>query len=514
MAYVKTQWVNGDTITADKLNHIEGGIEANDAANSDLKSHLEATQIVNEASGAIATFPDGSDGVPMRSVTVEMEPIQNLNGQDAPYPAGGGKNLNPNEGVNISIGTAIRIYCEAGDYVFSTNNGNNILGGETFYLSVFDSETSENNITDGAITSAYMTLNGSKTLYYSTIGRNNIPFTVNTAGWVACGFNNQTPTNYTAFQIEKGSTATAYAPYSNICPISGRSTVDVTRSGKNMLDSSFCTDRTQNGIMTVRNSDGSITYSGTASSGSRYWNSADTLGLTLAAGTYTLSPSNLKLEGTGVTKTGTFTLDAETTFNNVILVVTNGTTYSATTIYPQLEVGSTATVYQAYTAETITIPLGQTVYGGTVDAVSGVMTVDRAMVDLGSLTWEAGTDSIGTYFSGSISKGVVSLTENICTIYKTVLSTNVLNNCIAMANSGWVVYVRDNRYETATDFTTGVNGQLFVYKLATPVTVQLTAQQLTTLLGTNNVWSDGGNVDVDYVADTKLYIDAKIAALA
>lgn len=57
-----------------------------------------------------------------------------------------------------------------------------------------------------------------------------------------------------------------------------------------------------------------------------------------------------------------------------------------------------------------------------------------------------------------------------------------------------------------------MNGQTLVYPLAAPVSVQLTAQQLTTLLGTNNVWSDGGNVSVEYVADTKAYIAKVIAA--
>lgn len=46
MSYVKTQWVNGDTITADKLNHIETGIEANETENSLLKSQLDAEQNV------------------------------------------------------------------------------------------------------------------------------------------------------------------------------------------------------------------------------------------------------------------------------------------------------------------------------------------------------------------------------------------------------------------------------------------------------------------------------------
>jgi hypothetical protein len=51
-----------------------------------------------------------------------------------------------------------------------------------------------------------------------------------------------------------------------------------------------------------------------------------------------------------------------------------------------------------------------------------------------------------------------------------------------------------------------VSGVQLVYELATPITYQLTPQEITTLLGVNNVWSDCGPVDVEYPADTKLYI--------
>ena len=58
MAYTKTTWATGDTITAEKLNHIEGGIAAagavlctsnNDVLDmtyNDLKAAMEAGQIV------------------------------------------------------------------------------------------------------------------------------------------------------------------------------------------------------------------------------------------------------------------------------------------------------------------------------------------------------------------------------------------------------------------------------------------------------------------------------------
>ena len=45
------------------------------------------------------------------------------------------------------------------------------------------------------------------------------------------------------------------------------------------------------------------------------------------------------------------------------------------------------------------------------------------------------------------------------------------------------------------------------YKLATPQTVQLTANEISTLLGQNNIWADTGDAEVTYRADTKLYIE-------
>lgn len=45
-------------------------------------------------------------------------------------------------------------------------------------------------------------------------------------------------------------------------------------------------------------------------------------------------------------------------------------------------------------------------------------------------------------------------------------------------------------------------------------TVQLTPQQMETLKGVNNIWSNAGETTVTYAADTKLYIDNKIAAIA
>lgn len=48
--------------------------------------------------------------------------------------------------------------------------------------------------------------------------------------------------------------------------------------------------------------------------------------------------------------------------------------------------------------------------------------------------------------------------------------------------------------------TTPTIGAQVVYELATPVTYQLTPQEIQTLKGANNIWADTGDVTVEYLA--------------
>ena len=58
--------------------------------------------------------------------------------------------------------------------------------------------------------------------------------------------------------------------------------------------------------------------------------------------------------------------------------------------------------------------------------------------------------------------------------------------------------------------TTPTAGAQVVYALATPVTYQLTAQEVRTLLGANNIWADTGDTTVQYRADPTRYIDKRL----
>lgn len=103
--------------------------------------------------------------------------------------------------------------------------------------------------------------------------------------------------------------------------------------------------------------------------------------------------------------------------------------------------------------DTYTISLGGTYYGGTLDVLTGVLTVE----------WE----NIDSYAGETL--------------------------------PGEWISDRDV-YASGTTPTTGAQ---VVYKLATPTTVQLTAHEVETLTGINNVWSDSGDVTVTISGTTQ-----------
>lgn len=207
-----------------------------------------------------------------------------------------------------------------------------------------------------------------------------------------------------------------------------------------------------------------------------------------------------------------FTTPSDCCYININIGSNYGATYNhdISINYP-----STDHDYHAYQGRTITTTLPQTVYGGTLDVVSGVLTVDRAMVDFGTLNWTY--VSGGSYFYAVISNKAKGFDNIVCSAYETAPRAGVENlqdGQIVGGMNDTAVYIKDSRYTDATAFKTAMNGVQLCYELATPQTYQLTPQEVQTLLGQNNVWSEQGDVDVTYKADIQLYIDKKTNELA
>lgn len=177
-------------------------------------------------------------------------------------------------------------------------------------------------------------------------------------------------------------------------------------------------------------------------------------------------------------------------------------TGTETTEY-QIELGSTATDYEPYQGQTYTADLPQTVYGGTVDLVSGEVVIDRAMIEpttVYSVSYSQGT---GLYYC------VVSLTDkapsdNVAGLISDQFHSESLvaiGNCYITNFGQTIVFILGDQTITtkaqASAWLTA-NKPQFCYELSTPQTIQLTPQEIQTLVGTNNVWSDSGDVEITY----------------
>lgn len=295
----------------------------------------------------------------------------------------------------------------------------------------------------------------------------------------------------------------------NVREISGWESVETSVAGKNLIDIA----------------DGSITTTTLL------------LSKELTAGTYTFSTYGkredgnqwrvlvTKMDGTaieaGTTSSGTtmqrnyatFTLTETTSVRLMLQFLSSYSTLQYEKV--QLEVGTQATDFTPYiTATTHTTSLGRTVYGGTVDVVSGTLTVTRAIVDLGTLNWtyySSGSTSDKAIFYTPLAGAVGKPNSNVANCMAEKYKTDSVNG--VLANVGGIGISNNsnppNVWVSTSSQSDTPSGQL-CYELATPTTYTLTPSTINTLAGVNNVWVDSGDCSIEYYADTKLYIDKKL----
>ena len=196
-----------------------------------------------------------------------------------------------------------------------------------------------------------------------------------------------------------------------------------------------------------------------------------------------------------------------TTPNNCHYITFNlgssyGTTYNndISINYPSAD-----TQYHAYNGNTYTFTFGQTVYGGRLNVTTGVLTIDTGYK---STTWSNFFDEtvLGTNARRKIAASGGVLGYSICNVAPYLENHSQDSNHFYVASGVCWLFM-----PVGTAGTTPIE---FTYKLGTPITVQLTPTEVKTLLGENNIFSNCGDVEVDYRADIGLYIDKKISSLA
>lgn len=274
----------------------------------------------------------------------------------------------------------------------------------------------------------------------------------------------------------------------NIRPISGWTGANVTRAGKNLFPVRLA-NGTYSGITATVNDDGSITFTGTKTGNGNldlYINSVN--GSFNASNSIPLPAGNYKFSGITGGSGSTYKMVVRERFGNSPVYYTgidngvgsfsfstNGwaidiymrfyagvTLNDPVTIFPMVYLPNNASpAFAPYITPTILHLSWQTeagtVYGGALNVGTGLLTV---------------TDGYIASYNG-----------------ETLPSTWISDRDVYAAG------------------TTPTIGAQVVYKLATLQTYQLTPQEVRTLLGTNNIFSDCSSVEVEYRADTKLYIE-------
>lgn len=171
----------------------------------------------------------------------------------------------------------------------------------------------------------------------------------------------------------------------------------------------------------------------------------------------------------------------------------------------------TVTISDGETSTTKTTALGQTVYGGRLNVLTGELTIDRAIITITSESQFTTFSADSTYGSlVTIASDGKADNSNIMSISDMALGISNNDRVSPDYVSLDRCYIDDNgrvRLRASKDVTISTKADMLtrflnaqvVYILATPQTVQLTPQEVNSLLGQNNISADTGDVDIVYV---------------
>lgn len=318
----------------------------------------------------------------------------------------------------------------------------------------------------------------------------------------------------------------------NIRPITGWTSAKVNRARKNFLD----TSTTSIGVITfTQDIDGYITCNST--SDTRTWSYLNSqYKITLPAGTYKFV-YDIKTASI-TTGRGYRVLTEENT------VLTNGydssfnisgasTAFTLTkptklgVMIKQFEmvarfmivVSNETTDYEPYAGETYDISFPSeagTLYGGSLDATNGILTVNTAIITIDgtniSFNGKFAGDNVAvpsvmlnTYgLPAAISTGHALMANYLHRPTNGVIlesnSFNVNGNLVSAHIEDLTGFGSGMEYETLSALLTAANAYVrekpltILYKMASTITYQLDPVEVTTLLSTNNIWADTGDI--------------------
>jgi hypothetical protein len=385
----------------------------------------ENAYLLKEASGSLVSFNDGAD-LPMPSFVCDIDAVQDLHGYDAPWVGGSGKNKLPNTASNETV-SGVTFTVNSDGTITANGTASNLI---FFQIGIYSLPTSETPISyvlsgapSGASTSTfYIDCRRDDGSQVIDVGGGSIPFSsLGQTGKQARIIiqQGQTLNNLVFKPMIRLATETdpTYAPYSNICPISGHTGVEAVISP------------------TTEASDGT-TYSVSwqTEAGEVYGGEID-----LVSGVLTVTHKEITFDG--VTEGKMFTNKSGGSSPNYFLSLYDGYLFGKNEV--------------------------------------GWVSVDE-MQEQGMINSHYDYFNLYTGFRAYVGDNLTASQPRLFFGPDSTITT------IDLANQ-WL----------ATQYANGTPWQV-KYPLATPITYQLSPQQIKSLLGSNNIWCDTGDVDVEY----------------
>lgn len=503
-------------------------------------------------SGNPITITDGTPST-VKNLDVSLEPIQDLHGYDHPWPAGGGKNLLPPltggataNGITVDAVDSngrIRVHGTAtANADISLGLTSNVVIPTTAYLHMRNSATAEGTI-------MVKTDTGLRAPGLSAINR--IFDISENSGQTITEMRMSYLAGYSydvtiQLSLETTSDITDWEPYSNICPISGRTEANVLRTGKNVLKLTVDELKTKN------------TKSGSSWNGNVYsWqgityeilvDSAGNVMGVLVNGTSTNNsyleiPHNMK-SGESYIASGCPSGGSNPTFmfydtyNGMFYDYGNGSSsfmFDGRKCVPSVHIKGGVTVsnlifkpmirrasisdatFEPYQGQSVKVQLGQTVYGGTLNVTTGELVVDRGVVVMDGTTNVVSRGNVGSGFIQtewdsyrSIGKANANF---ISDRFETTTSTNRNTFSVYPSPTAARMYLAfPATFGNVNACNTWLvdNPVTVVYELATPLTFNLTPAQLALLEGYNILTTDGDTINLRYIGTEASDVQAEI----
>ena len=461
--------------------------------------------VIKRVTGNPIEFTDGASAPLVKCVSA-ITGSQDLHGYDKPWVGGAGKNKLPDE-PNFKNGyyldnsgneQSMSNYRYTQDYIPTDASAN--------YCLSLDKETSDNI---GATVCLY---NSSKQF----IERRGVIGGTTQTGRVSGSFSTTAETAFVRYsiplssfeiQMESGSTATNYEPYSNICPITAYTEGKIEVRGKNLISGYTANTAIDNNGAEYTNTGCCISNKIKIQSGASYILTFEKETNLLVAHCY--DEDDNYIDYYTINKNVAYV--PSTFFTGTSSIIIQWVKSGEGNVLPangQFEKGTTATTYESYKGTTHTTTFPTSIYQGSEDVVNGEVTSEMVVVDLGDLTWTLTAQGYYMAYPSSLPKPPAQSTElaNIISdSFETVSAFSIYSGGygIAVHTSSEIRVRYEGMPSVVSDFVSEVTGKKVAYELAAPTTTPVTPTNLPikSLSGYNHIESSTGDMTIDYITE-------------